>query len=577
MKNIEVIAEIANSHEGKIDVLFKLLKELKNNDVKIVKFQIFHADELVSIKHKKFFHFKKISFNDDQWKRILNYANSNFDKVYADIFGEKSYKIAKRGKIDGYKIHSSDILNNKLIQLIKKKDNKKYFLSAGGCNPLEIKNFLKKINKKVILLHGFQAYPTKPENINLRRIALFKKLFKDRCEYGYQDHSPFNSNYGFVLSALSISLGCNYIEKHVTLSRKIYKIDHHTSLEPSEIKIFLEKINNLKNIFGKDFEMSQEEINYRDTTRKKPIIVKKAKIHSKLILNNLNYVRNDTDNTFPIDSEILKGKTLINNINANSVLKLSYFKSTINALLIARNSSRRLPKKSLLKVNNKTTLEYLIDRAKNIKKVNKVILCTSSDESDNELVKIAKQKQINYFRGSYVNVLKRILDCCKKYRCDHILRITGDDIFIDHCVADEMIDEHISKNSDYTYTEIIPKGTEVEVFSVKALKILYKYSRDSTETEYLTKYIFDNPGVFKIINYKNYEKNLANKYSLTLDTKNDFKNIKKAIHYLTSKNKIENYKSEDLVKFINLKIKKQKKINKKNILNKNSTDLIWNI
>ena len=53
----------------------------------------------------------------------------------------------------------------------------------------EINNFLQKLNsKKITLLHGFQSYPINTD-INLNRLKQIKSYFKNRYEYGYQDHT----------------------------------------------------------------------------------------------------------------------------------------------------------------------------------------------------------------------------------------------------------------------------------------------------------------------------------------------------------------------------------------------------
>ena len=58
-----------------------------------------------------------------------------------------------------------------------------------------------------------------------------------------------NIDDAILISTNAISLGANYIEKHVTLSRKL-KIDSSSSLEPLEFKKYLEKINQFKKILG---------------------------------------------------------------------------------------------------------------------------------------------------------------------------------------------------------------------------------------------------------------------------------------------------------------------------------------
>ena len=59
---MEVIAEIANSHQGSIKILKKLINELYKRKIKIVKFQVYFADELLVKNHKRYNHFHRQSF-----------------------------------------------------------------------------------------------------------------------------------------------------------------------------------------------------------------------------------------------------------------------------------------------------------------------------------------------------------------------------------------------------------------------------------------------------------------------------------------------------------------------------------
>ena len=123
---MEIIAEIANSHQGYKKILFSLLDELSNLSVKTIKFQIYFAEELLSKKHTRFEHFKNQSFSNVEWKKIIDYSKKKKFKIYADIFGLKAFKLAEKLNVDGYKIHSSDLINFKLLNQVKK-TKKKYF------------------------------------------------------------------------------------------------------------------------------------------------------------------------------------------------------------------------------------------------------------------------------------------------------------------------------------------------------------------------------------------------------------------------------------------------------------------
>ena len=100
-------------------------------------------------------HFKKQSFEEKDWKKIFNSIKPLKKKIYCDIFGEKALKLAEKYDLDGYKIHSSDISNVKLLyKLSKLNKRKKIFLSAGGSTLRELAkaiSILRNKNKLILL------------------------------------------------------------------------------------------------------------------------------------------------------------------------------------------------------------------------------------------------------------------------------------------------------------------------------------------------------------------------------------------------------------------------------------------
>ena len=65
-------------------------------------------------------------------------------------------------------------------------------------------------------------------------------------------------------------------------------------------------------------------------------------------------------------------------------------------LITARLKSKRLPKKILLEVQGKPLVVHMINRINYAKKINKIIICTSTNEQDDPLEEIAKQEKIDF-------------------------------------------------------------------------------------------------------------------------------------------------------------------------------------
>lgn len=560
---MEIIAEIANSHQGSVKILKKLLNKISKINIKVIKFQIYFAEELLTKSHARYLHFQKQSFSEKQWIDILKYTKKKKFKIYTDIFGLKAYKLSKKLNVDGYKIHSSDLCNSKILQALNK-SKKKIFLSCGSANGFEIKYALKKLKySNVTLMHGFQDYPTQLKDNNLYRLNWLKKNFvKKNIDLGFQDHTDgVNIDKSVLISTNAISLGSKYIEKHITLSRKL-KIDSSSSLEPLEFKRYLDQLNDFAFSLGKsEFDISSAEKNYRKIVKKFVVTNRLVKKDSVLHLKDIDFKR--IDEPCNINSSYLEdfiGKKTNKDILSEKVLKQLDFENKINALIIVRLKSTRLKKKSILKINGEYLIEHLIKRVKRLSGINKIILCTSTNKQDDKLAKIANKNKVDLYRGDELNVLRRIYNCTKKYKCDHILRITGDDILTDKYYAEKTINTHLKNNSDYTDCKNIPSGTEIEVFSVKTIENLYENLIDSSGSEYLTNYITENKDQFSISSCKVNKKHKSN-IRLTIDTIEDFKNVEMMFKFFYQNKKIYDYDLNDILNYYSLLKKKPKNLN----------------
>lgn len=216
-------------------------------------------------------------------------------------------------------------------------------------------------------------------------------------------------------------------------------------------------------------------------------------------------------------------------------------------LIAVRMKSTRLPKKALAIIEDQTLIEHLIDSMKSCKKVDDVVLCTSTHPDDEILTKIAEKKKIKWFRGSEDDVMDRFIKAGDRENADIAIRITGDDIFTSPEFIDYAIEKHMQHKNDYTITEELPLGAAGEVISMQALKKAHRLAEDPSFTEYMTWYL-DNPDFFKVekISVDEYVKRPH--YRLTCDTPDDLKLIKEIFKRLYSKGNV--IRLSDVVKLL---------------------------
>ena len=295
--------------------------------------------------------------------------------------------------------------------------------------------------------------------------------------------------------------------------------------------------------------MTESELIYRNSVKKHWVAKKDLGKHH--VLTELDLVMKRCGTDIPImDFHELVGKKLTKNVGQNEPIIPNVIERKVLALIIARTSSKRLPKKALLKIQNKYAIEYLFEKVINSKErgyVDEIVFCTTSLEEDDSLADLAKNYDLEIVRGEVDDVLSRMISATELHKdCDTVLRITGDDILVDQYYLNETVNLHHENNSDYTDAKGLPSGTEVEVFSANCLKTIYDLAEDRSGTEYLTNYIRDNIEHFSVSSLaarKNIEKTLR----LTLDTQEDFQVLCDLFEGLAKLEKLDDFDLTDII------------------------------
>tara|TARA_R110002167_G_scaffold77108_2_gene214409 strand:- start:1427 stop:2182 length:756 start_codon:yes stop_codon:yes gene_type:complete len=207
----------------------------------------------------------------------------------------------------------------------------------------------------------------------------------------------------------------------------------------------------------------------------------------------------------------------------------------MNSILITvRSGSTRLPKKAFLKIKGKTTIEHLIDRVKNSKLPDSIILCTTILPEDDDLCKIAETNNIKYYRGSVKDKLERWKGACEKYNVDFFITADGDDLFCEPELIDLAINQYKNTNADFIKTDEVVCGAFTFGIKYEALKKACEI-KDTDDTEMMWVY-FTDTGLFNVENLKNIPEEYKRKdIRMTLDYKDDFTFFKTIIEHFSTK------------------------------------------
>ena len=172
-------------------------------------------------------------------------------------------------------------------------------------------------------------------------------------------------------------------------------------------------------------------------------------------------------------------------------------------IIQARTGSKRYPQKILEKIDQRSILEFLIDRLLDYFPKNQIIIATTTLKRDNVICNLAKKKEISFFRGSENNVLKRYIDCAKKFKIQNIMHITSDCPLVDIRLAKNMKKIYFFNKLDYLANTYPPKkskfpdGSDIEIYKFKSLIKLSKLSDRKEDKEHVTNFFWKNPEKFK--------------------------------------------------------------------------------
>lgn len=160
------------------------------------------------------------------------------------------------------------------------------------------------------------------------------------------------------------------------------------------------------------------------------------------------------------------------------------------AIIQARMLSSRFPGKHLSPLHGKPMIRHVVSRCE-VPGVNRVIVATSDDITDDPLNEYLISEGITVFRGSLSNPLSRMYCCAARHSADWILRVTGDCPLVDSRTIEEFVGKIDSQPVCYYGRRNSPDGNDVEIFDMAALRLAF-HNAGLNKTEHTTTWIQEN-------------------------------------------------------------------------------------
>lgn len=198
----------------------------------------------------------------------------------------------------------------------------------------------------------------------------------------------------------------------------------------------------------------------------------------------------------------------------------------IGLLITARLKSSRLELKLLKKLNGRTVIDRVIERATDVAECDEVVLCTSANNQDLPLVRLARANNIYYFCGESDDVLQRLLDAAVLFNLDYIIGVTADNPLFSIYYAN-VISDRVRRDPsvDFLYTVGHPIGMNMYALRTKALKVVCAI-KEEIDTEIWGR-LFNRPEIFNVLEIPVEEKLKVKADRITLDEYHDYVLLKK--------------------------------------------------
>jgi spore coat polysaccharide biosynthesis protein SpsF len=214
-------------------------------------------------------------------------------------------------------------------------------------------------------------------------------------------------------------------------------------------------------------------------------------------------------------------------------------------------SSTRLPGKVLLPIAGKPMIIRQLERVMCSRNIDELVVLTSDDPSDDDLVEVLMAHGYEYIRGSLGDVYSRYIKAIDVYSPEIVVRLTGDCPLVDPEVIDHVIDVFKSNNVDYasnTLNPTFPDGLDAEVFSANTLLSLGSFDLTQKELEHVTYGIYSRPEVFNLFSVE--QSPDRSHFRWTVDIAEDYQFVCRIYNELFSMN--QNFRQSDIIGLMDL-------------------------
>ena len=304
-ERVTIIAEAGVNYNGDIGLAKKMVRAAREAGADIVKFQTGTPSEDISIYAKKA-EYQKVTTGADESQLEMAKKLMLPDAVYPELvecckeegieFLSTPFDISAVDLLVSvgqrrWKIPSGEITSLPLLIYIAKR-KEPVILSTGMATLDEIEtavNVLREYGTEdITVLQCNSDYPTSYEDANIRAMLTLRDRFG--VKVGYSDHTN-----GILVPIAATALGASVIEKHFTLDKNMPGPDQKASMNPEELKAFVQAVRDTEKALGTGEKVpSASELKNKDIVRKSIVAKRPIKKGETLTEENLTWKRPGT-------------------------------------------------------------------------------------------------------------------------------------------------------------------------------------------------------------------------------------------------------------------------------------------
>lgn len=251
-----IVAEIGINHNGSLEIAKKLIEGAKAAGCDAVKFQK-RTPEICVPKDQwnierdtpwgrmTYIDYRyKVEFTKEDYGVIDKLCKEKNIYWFASCWDEAAVDFIEQFDVPIYKTASASLTDTNLL-LKHKKINKPTIVSTGMSTMEEIEAAEKLFEgKNILIAHSTSSYPCPNEELNLKMITTLRNKYPE-IPVGYSGHET-----GLAPTWAAVSLGANFVERHITLDRAMWGSDQAASVEVDGFHRLVRNIRDIEIALG---------------------------------------------------------------------------------------------------------------------------------------------------------------------------------------------------------------------------------------------------------------------------------------------------------------------------------------